>query len=333
MVHWQAAGRPGQGLADGLGSKPAYARPAFGSKPAGPRKAVPSPDGLASVRLVAYRIDRCARPAVEAEVAAVYRELFPEADAGFVHRAIGWVADCFAGRHPDYQAIDLRYHDLEHTLAGALCWARLLRGRARAGAEPTVNRAWFELGLLAMLFHDTGYLKARDDLTGTGAKYTAVHVERSAAFARRFLTPHGYAEADTAAIGNMIRCTGVAVNLATIPFRHPMEQLLGFALGTADLLGQMAAPDYPEKLAALYDEFAEAARAGGELAAHLASYTSVQELRRRTPAFWEQFVWPRLEVDFGGLWRFLNDPFPDGPNPYLDQIQRNLARIRSLSGT
>lgn len=298
-----------------------------------PRKAVPQLDGPTSLGRVAYLIDKCSRPAVEAEIAAIYAELFPGADAGFVPRAIAWVAECFAGRHPDYQAIDLRYHDLDHTMAGALCLARLLRGRARAGAQPTVSRAWFELGLLAMLFHDTGYLKQRDDLTGTGAKYTAVHVERSAAFARQFLSQRGYSAADTAAIGNMIRCTGVAVNLASIPFRHPVEQLLGFALGSADLLGQMAAPDYPEKLAALYEEFAEAARAGGELAAHFASYTSAEELRRRTPAFWEQYVWPRLEVEFDGLWRFLNDPFPDGPNAYLEQIQRNLTRIRAMSGT
>jgi hypothetical protein len=67
------------------------------------------------------------------------------------------------------------------------------------------------------------------------------------------------------------------------------------------------------------------------LAAHFASYSSAQDLRGRTPAFWERYVWPRLELDFMGLWRFLNDPFPDGPNPYLEQIQCNSVRIRTLS--
>ena len=38
-------------------------------------------------------------------------------------------------------------------------------------------------------------------------------------------------------------------------------RIVGFALGTADLLGQMAAPDYVDKLPVLYDEFVEAARA------------------------------------------------------------------------
>jgi hypothetical protein len=94
-----------------------------------------------------------------------------------------------------------------------------------------------------MLLHDTGNLKRRDDVSGIGAKYTAVHVDRSAAFARRFLGAHGYSEADPAATGSMIRCTGVAVNLSRIAFGHPIDRLLGFALGPADLLGQMAAPD------------------------------------------------------------------------------------------
>jgi len=30
-----------------------------------------------------------------------------------------------------------------------------------------------------------------------------------------------------------------------------------------------------------------------------------------------------------GLWRFLNAPFPDGPNEYIGRIEANMQRIRN----
>src|SRR6266480_364198 len=125
--------------------------------------------------------------AVEKEVQAVYRAMFPQGDGSFVSTTLGWVRDCFAGQYKDYQASDACYHDFEHTLQGTLCMARLLHGRHEAKALPLLSRKGFELGILAILFHDTGYLKKRDDTEGTGAKYTLTHVSRSAAFVREFL--------------------------------------------------------------------------------------------------------------------------------------------------
>ena len=94
--------------------------------------------------------------AVEAEVAGIFVSLFPEADSSFISRAFGWAEQWFTGNYPGYQAIDARYHDLEHTLQGTLCLARLLRGRHYAGANPVLTPVMFELGLLAILAHDTG---------------------------------------------------------------------------------------------------------------------------------------------------------------------------------
>jgi hypothetical protein len=270
---------------------------------------------------------------VEREVAATYRRLFPAGERAFVPRAFEWVTLCFEGRHPDYQAIDALYHDLEHTMQGTLCLVRLLCGRHQAEAQPAFSPSLFHLGLLAILFHDTGYLKRREDTQGTGAKYTAIHVSRSAIFARDFLSSRGCSESDVAAIQNMIRCTGVNVDLGSIPFQSEPERLMGFALGTADLLGQMAAPDYVDKLPVLFQEFAEAARFGGEKAARFAIYQSADDLVRLTPSFWENYVWPRINTEFLSLYRFLNDPYPDGPNPYVERIKANLARLRQKSET
>ena len=125
--------------------------------------------------------------AVQDRVQAIYRSLFPRADDAFVPQAFQWAGQCFAGRYADYQAIDAGYHDLEHTLQGTLCLALLLQGRHAARAQPTLSARMFELSLLAILFHDTGYLKKRGDGEGTGAKYTLEHVGRSVVFAGQFL--------------------------------------------------------------------------------------------------------------------------------------------------
>jgi hypothetical protein len=113
-----------------------------------------------------------------------------------------------------------------------------------------------------------------------------------------------------------------------------LERIVGFSLGTADLLGQMAAPDYVDKLPVLYSELAEASehdtakmKAGG-------FFSSAADLKRKTPLFWEKYVQSKINREFIGLYKFLNDPYPDGPNPYIDRIEANVARIRrELDGT
>src|SRR5206468_9111547 len=167
----------------------------------------------------------------------------------------------------------------------------------RAGAQPAVDRHWFEFVLLAILCHGTGYLQRREDEEGTGAKYTVIHVARSADFAREFLARQGFSETDQKSVANMISCTGVNADLKAIPFREELERMLGFALATADILGQMAARDYVDKLPILYLEFIEAARWGGEKAARFARFRSAEDLARRTPLFWQEYVLPKISND------------------------------------
>ena len=279
------------------------------------------------VILVFHPVDTRHASQVELQVKEIYLASSPDCPSGFVPRAFAWIQQCFQGKCGAFQQIDAQYHDLEHTLQGTLCLTRLLAGRQRAGAAPAFNARWFELSLLAILFHDTGYLKGHGDNEGTGAKYTAIHVNRSAEFAAQFLGRQGYSSQDITAIQNMIRCTGVNTDLARIPFQSEPERIAGLALATADLLGQMAAPDYVDKLGLLYLEFAEAARFDPEHAARLAIYRGADDLIRQTPAFWEKYVWPRLNKEYEKLYQFLADPYPDGPNFYLVQIEANLARI------
>lgn len=270
--------------------------------------------------------------AIAEEVQRSYLKMFPEAGCLFVPQAFGWAIDCFTGYFGDYQPVDTRYHDFEHTLQGTLCMARILYGRQMAGAKPALTRRYFELGLLAILLHDTGYLKERDDRQGTGAKYTAVHVARSMDFAARLLAQKRFSGEEIRAVQNMIRCTGVDAVLSAIPFQNEIERLTGYALGTADLMGQMAAEDYVEKLPVLYSEFAEAAAFDGSHAASLASFSGADDLMRKTPAFWQKFVLKKLEKDFQGIFHFLSFPYPDGPNFYINRIEANIKILdRELS--
>jgi hypothetical protein len=266
--------------------------------------------------------------AVEMEVQSVYLAMFPRGDKWFVPQVFGWAIDSFTGRYADYQPIDAGYHDFEHTLQGTLCLVRLLRGRHRAGARPRLTPKFFQLGLLAILFHDSGYLKRKGDVKGTGAKYTVVHVERGAQFAAELLRKKRFRTGDIKTVRNVILCTGANADLNKIPFQGELEKVVGCSVGTADLLGQMAAEDYVDKLPMLYDEFAEAAHHQRERSGLARMFSSATDLMRKTPAFWEEYVQRKLTQDFGGLYLFLNQPYPSGPNYYLQSIETNMKRLR-----
>ena len=271
--------------------------------------------------------------AVEVEVQAAYLAMFSCGDPLFVPRIFGWAIECFTGNYGDYQAVDARYHDFEHTLQGTLCMTRLLLGRHRAGARPPLTERAFQLGLLAILLHDTGYLKKHNDTEGTGAKYTITHVTRSAEFAAQLLREKGFGPSDIKAVQHMICCTGVNARLEEVPFQSDIERTVGFALATADLLGQLAAADYVEKLPVLYSEFAEAASFSKDPTHFVASFTSADDMMRRTPEFWNGYVRKRLDREFCGLHRFLNDPYPSGPNYYFERVEANIERVRRLLET
>ena len=314
--------------ASGLGTSPNL-DPAFVIWPSRPaKKDVQSVSGKAIVDKMQPAIDTRQPSLVEAEIRVAYAAMFRDFQPDYVATIFQWAVDCFQGRYKDYQPIDAHYHDMEHTLQGALCMAQLLRNRHDTNAEPRLTRRIFELGMLAILMHDTGYLKKRGDNEGTGAKYTLTHVDRSIQFAGELMHGHDYAVEDILAVQNMIRCTGVNVKLDTIMFQDELEKIVGFSLGTADLLGQMAAADYVDKLPVLYSEFAEAARYNeGKMKAG-GFFTSADDLMQKTPMFWEKYVQSKINREFLGVYRFLNLPFPDGKNGYLERIDANITRLR-----
>ncbi|MBI5691180.1 MAG: hypothetical protein HZC55_13925 [Verrucomicrobia bacterium] len=265
--------------------------------------------------------------AVEAFVEEKFAVMYGKADLVWLRTIFRDIEHLFAGRHPDYAAIDLRYHDLEHTLQACVCLTLLLEGRHQAEVEPRVDARHFELALSAVLLHDAGYIRLRSDNVGTGAKYTFCHVLRSCAFAASYLPGLGANDYEVEAVLGAINCTGPTKEISRLYFREPVERIIGCALATADYLGQMAAADYPDELEILYHEFKES-----DDFLHLApsrrAFKSAEDLKQKTPFFWQQFVKRKLESDFQAVYRFLARPYPHGPNPYLEAVEKNIAKIK-----
>ena len=257
--------------------------------------------------------------------------MFPRASTGIIDRLFFDVRRMFTGHYLDYQAVDLHYHDLEHTLQATLCFMRLLVGRHGTQATPRFTPRQVELGLAAVLLHDSGYLKLRSDRAGTGAKYTHVHVLKSCAFAASYLPTVGVTPQELDGVLGAIRCTGPYSHVKQLHFNSHVEQLIGCALATADYLAQMAAPDYPDKLEILFKEFREA-DAFANVPPGQREFKSAAEMIAKTPAFWRKHVFLKLKTEYLGMYRFLAQPYPRGPNPYLVAIERNIATIETRIG-
>jgi hypothetical protein len=266
--------------------------------------------------------------AVAAFVKAAFGRIFPSGTLAMLDPLFTEVPRLFEGRHPDYGAIDLRYHDLEHTLQATVCLVLLLEGRHAAGAEPRLTARQFELSVAAALLHDSGYLKLRADTSGTGAKYTYCHVLRSCAFAASYLPSLGANDRELELVLGAINCTGPAKEINRLYFRETIDRVIGCALATSDYLAQMAAVDYPDELEILFNEFKES-----DDYIHLPPdrriFSSAAQLIERTPAFWSKVVLPKLEHDFEGVYRFLAQPHPHGRNLYVEAVERNIATIQN----
>ena len=263
--------------------------------------------------------------AVAALARTIFREIGAEPGLPFIDRALKDATDMFEGRFSGYLGIDMFYHDFEHTLQATTCLLQIIVGRHHAGATPVLTQRDCELALLAVLLHDTGYLKRTEDPQGTGAKYTLTHVRRSCEFARAYLPQLDILPEEIEDITTAISCTGPANRISNAVFRRPEARLLACILVTSDYLGQMGASDYVDELPILFREFAEAYDFEA-VPPEKRMFHSFEELRSKTPAFWEKYVRPMLDTEAGGVHQFLNHT--GQPNPYFEAVEANIAKAR-----
>lgn len=153
--------------------------------------------------------------------------------------------------------------------------------------------------MVAALCHDTGYIRSIDEAGGTGARFTSVHVSRSAAFAVKYAGRWGLGEAAAARVARLIQATGLKGEFLVQDWEDEAEREAGAVMASADLLGQMSDRAYLEKLLFLYYEFREAGIPG---------YDTEFDILRKTLGFYEATV-RMLDGALGGVRKASRDFF------------------------
>jgi hypothetical protein len=265
----------------------------------------------------------------------VERERFIEAKPLAIEPLIHFALDLFHGRRRGFQPCDTAFHDFDHTMQATEAVLDLLNAHASNPVITSFTARDWEIVVAAVLIHDAGYLKLSNDNEGSGAKYSAIHVARSCYFAWDLLPEFGFTKDELRQIQNAISGTAVATTLKDLPLRSSREWLICAIVATGDMLGQMAAEDYPERLAALYLEFREASDFSRFKRTGFAVYSSLLDLLSDTEKFFNTYALPMLENDWKGIYHLLDDQ--KGDNLYLARIKANLRRVglmvRSLRGT
>lgn len=278
---------------------------------------------------VLHQVDAKQPSAVQQALSAHFRNVFPAESDAFLSPLFAGIVAMFAGKYLDYGPVLTAYHDREHSFQAALCMARLLDGRVECGEAPALLARHYRIGLAGALLHDVGYMLDPGDSGGTGARYTLTHEERGCVIAQPFLEGLGWPQEDIDWLTAIIRCTGPRSKIRELPFAGDVHRFLGQALCTADYLGQMSDYQYLRKLPILFLEFQECDDFLG-VPPEKRLFRSALELLEKTPGFWSFVQAQILGANCGGVFRYLARPWPDGPNPYLLGVEKNMAEIRRL---
>jgi hypothetical protein len=105
--------------------------------------------------------------------------------------------------------------------------------------------------------------------------------------------------------------------------------LIGAIVATGDMLGQMAAEDYPERLAGLYLEFREATHFSRFQKTSFAVHKNLLDLLEGTEKFFYGYVMRMLEQEWNGIYRVLDDR--RGNNCYIERIRANISRVNLMA--
>lgn len=262
-------------------------------------------------------------------IGKIHAESYGHHDIPLVSRVFNDVVDLFDGKWPGFQRCDAMYHNLYHTMQTIPPFVDIISGWNKSGRAPRVSSDFFHFGTIGVLLHDTGYIKEDGDDEGTGAKYTFTHMQRSIDFANVYLRQIGLPVHSIPFVLNIIRCTGVTLDM-NIPFHNDEERIAGYALGTADLLGQMSAPDYIDNLPILYNEFAESYRFVGVeqlLGKGSTLFANADELIASTPKFYEEVALARFKI-MNSMEKYIPYHYDGKENPYMEAIETNIRKIK-----
>ena len=266
-------------------------------------------------------------------VVRLFAARYPGADLAAVASAFADAKRLFSGAYPGYLACDTLYHDLRHTLDVTLAMSRLIDGHDRT--QPETDRLGPRramLGVIIALLHDSGYMKlASEQHVRNGAVFTKVHVSRSGEFLLRYLPTIGFAaEADVAA--RLVHFTGYEIEIEDIEVADPKDRLLGYMVGTADLIAQMSDRMYLEKCRDfLYDEFVWGGIAREKLldGREVVNYRSAEDLLLKTPDYYDRVARKRIDDKLGSVDRYAEAHF-GGANLYRSAITTTMLFLRHV---
>ncbi|MDJ0945127.1 MAG: hypothetical protein QNJ30_16785 [Kiloniellales bacterium] len=202
---------------------------------------------------------------------------------------------------------DALYHNVEHTLFVTLVGQEILRGRLLH--QPVQPTDWVHF-MFALLCHDIGYVRgvcAADDKDSavidedggrlriprgaSDAVLTPYHVTRGKIFVRERCSEESELDGDRLA-------RAIELTRFPVPDDHDHKETDTEAglVRAADLIGQLADPRYPQKLTALFHEFAETGTA------ERLGYSSPADLVEDYP----RFYWSSVEPYIGEALRYLD---------------------------
>ena len=221
-------------------------------------------------------VDMESPSAVLDEAGHLLNLILPGTAPDMIARGHRFTVDLYEGRLSGYKACNTGYHDLKHATDTLLTMGRLLHGAFLNDAplsEQIVNTC-----LISALLHDAGYIQHEDDIEGTGAKYTQLHVPRSMDFVSHYAPELGLSEAQIQTARMIIWCTDLSIKIDELTFESAFVEKLGRLLMAADLMSQMSDRKYLEKLLFLYHEFREA---------NFGDYSSGRDLLIKTLGFYD----------------------------------------------
>ncbi|SLN55942.1 metal-dependent phosphohydrolase [Oceanibacterium hippocampi] len=191
---------------------------------------------------------------------------------------------------------DALYHNVEHSMLVTLVGQEMLRGKFLSEGSVS-ERDWVHF-VISLLCHDIGYV--RGICPGDRPGHAVIDgdgntIEIPAGATDAFLTPHHVERGKLFVLFRfrdhpLVDCNVIADNIERtrfpVPANEDSEESGDYPglIRAADLVGQLADPDYLTKVAALYHEFAETG------ANRVLGATSPEDLRETYPDFFWSHV-------------------------------------------
>lgn len=192
---------------------------------------------------------------------------------------------------------DAPYHDVNHTIMVTLVGTEILRGKHLVEGNVSASN-WVHF-VISLLNHDIGYVRGicKADRSGRYAINADDTIAPPEGSTDAFLTPYHVDRAklhirERFSDDNDIDVNIICANIERTRFPVPTEEDHQAAdddpglLRAADLIGQLADPQYMRKISALYSEFTETGQADKM------GYKTAADLRAGYPGFFWNVVSP-----------------------------------------